>query len=654
MKNKSKFGFFCFSFIFIVLLLAGCARETANSPTSAPQTERDQAYEQTVEKQLESMYPAAVPIFKEATIAMDAGDLEKSKQLFTQLVEMAPDFSVAYRRLGHIAQYQNDLAGSIALYRKALQLEPDAYNQSYLAIDLVLTGDSTNFPEAYQLASAAAKTLPEDGAVILSWLLASASVDNDADLRLADAKLLQLSPSQPIAHYYAGYLAAIDGKWEKSEKELLTAQELGMPQESVQEMLDSGISKYALRARLFRGGVIATGAWLAGLGVLFAVGNVLSAATIKALKTGSTSINLQIKPEENRIRSLYRRLISVLSVYYYISIPFVILLLVIVVGGVLYVFLQIGSIPYQVIGILGVILFGSLFAILRSVISRQKDVPPGRALQRIEAPELWTLVEGVARNLAVRPVDAIYLSTGIAIAVNERGSVLTKMRGKGKRNLILGMGVLPGLTQGQLAAVLAHEYGHFSNRDTAGGNLAYQVQNSLHGMTQRLLQSRAAYFFNPVWLFVNTYMRIFLRVTRGASRLQEVLADRYAAMNYGSTSLIEGLKTLIRQGIAFPLQANYQLKLSQESHQPIVNFYDLPMPEVVSKEVEQQYDEALKRTTTPYDTHPAPGERIQWIEDLHVPYSPMHDNPAPALHLFPNPEELQRELTARINQDLRQ
>jgi hypothetical protein len=69
--------------------------------------------------------------------------------------------------------------------------------------------------------------------------------------------------------------------------------------------------------------------------------------------------------------------------------------------------------------------------------------------------------------------------------------------------------------------------------------------------------------------------------------------------------------------------------------------------------LEKQVEEAMARATSQYDSHPAPKERIALIESLHVPYSPIQDNRLPALRLFPNPEELQRELTAEVMKNIR-
>src|SRR5205823_1728197 len=132
-----------------------------------------------------------------------------------------------------------------------------------------------------------------------------------------------------------------------------------------------------------------------------------------------------------------------------------------------------------------------------------------------EAPQLWALAEEVAARVGTRPIDAIYITPVADIAVTERGSLLKKLRGTGQRCLILGLGALNGMGQDQFKAILAHEYGHFSNRDTAGGNLALQVQRSMYQIAHGLAARGQAHQFNPVWLFLNGFNHLYLRITLG-------------------------------------------------------------------------------------------------------------------------------------------
>jgi Zn-dependent protease with chaperone function/Flp pilus assembly protein TadD len=638
--------------ILFYLLLSGCTSNPVETTPPVSPT-RDPNLERTIEQQLQKIDAASVPIYQEATKNMDEGNYEKSKQLYKQVIAQAPEFSTAYRRLGYIELNLNNLDRAEELTRKALALEPNSYNQSSLALILLQKDTPKDSQEAYDLATLATESLPDDEQALLALMASAGAINNLEVARTANARLLEVDPNNPLVHYFAGLLSATDRKWEKAEAELAYSQKLGMPADAVQQVLGSGIARNAMIARFLRWSSITTILWLLGLGVLFAAGSYLSPATLRALNRTQPVMDFGLAPRERRIRSIYKFLITVLSVFFYISIPFAILLLLVVVGGAFYIFFLIGGIPIQFALILILMLFASLFAVVRSLFWRIKDAPPGRELKRIDAPELWSLVQEVARKLGVKPVETIYVTPWTGIAVYERGSILQKLRGKGRRNLILGMGVMPGLTQGQLTAILAHEYGHFSNRDTAGGDLAHQVYASLYQMAQHLVQGSAAQIFNPVWLFVLGYERIFLRITLGASRLQEILADRYAAIAYGGQNFIEGLRSVIRQGIAFPLQADYEIRRSFDLNRPIYNLYNIPFEERLQGPLEKQIDEAMTRPTSDYDSHPAPKERIGLIEGLHVQDSALQDQPRPALDLFPNAEQLQRDLTAEVMQTVR-
>src|SRR6266508_1372039 len=108
---------FCFIF-------SACAKQPVVTPQ--PQPTRDPNSEKPIELQLEKINPDALPVYKEATKAMDEGNAKKSKQLYEQVIVMAPEFSTAYRRLGYI-ELENNIDRAEELCRKALALEPSAY-----------------------------------------------------------------------------------------------------------------------------------------------------------------------------------------------------------------------------------------------------------------------------------------------------------------------------------------------------------------------------------------------------------------------------------------------------------------------------------------------------------------------------------------------
>src|SRR5262245_22314073 len=119
-------------FVAILIFLAGCANQTSEI-TPTPEPTRDPKAEQPIVQQLQKINSAAVPVYQEATIAMDKGELEKSKKLYEQVTVIAPGFSTAYRRLSYIELDLHNLPQAEEFARKALALEAISYNQSLLA-----------------------------------------------------------------------------------------------------------------------------------------------------------------------------------------------------------------------------------------------------------------------------------------------------------------------------------------------------------------------------------------------------------------------------------------------------------------------------------------------------------------------------------------
>jgi Zn-dependent protease with chaperone function len=292
----------------------------------------------------------------------------------------------------------------------------------------------------------------------------------------------------------------------------------------------------------------------------------------------------------------------------------------------------------------------TLAAVVRSLFVRVKNEDPGHAVTPGEMPALWELARAVAQRLNTRPVDAIFLTPGVEIGVFERGALRAMLRNQGQRYLILGMGALSGLTQGQLRAILAHEYGHFSNRDTAGGNLAQLVQRSLYNIARNLSSSGLATWYNPAWWFVNIYNRIFLRITLGASRLQEILADRFAALAYGKHNLAGGLEQLIRQDLTFAFQVDAEVKQAAEQQRGLHNLYTLP-PVPDASALEKAFAENMNRQSSAYAGHPAPHDRLALIECIKTE-NPPDDDPRPTWDLIEHAAQFQEEATALLGKRL--
>ena len=303
--------------------------------------------------------------------------------------------------------------------------------------------------------------------------------------------------------------------------------------------------------------------------------------------------------------------------YYYLSIPILILSVVGAGGAAVLGILASGYIPIKLLVIIGGGALITIFAILRSIFTQRTDQDPDERLDLAEHSRLREVLDEVAAKVGTRAVDTVFFTPGTDIAVFERGGVTGQLRGNAERCLILGAGVMDGMKLSSFKAILAHEYGHFSNRDTAGGGLALMVRASVGKMASGMAEGGVATRLNPAWLFLEGFFHVFLRVSQGASRLQEVLADRFAAYAYGSEPFVDGLMHSIEQSVRFDAHVSSTISEVIDGKRPLANLYRYQPKEPVSEEdIETAVSEALQQEPTAYDSHPAPADRIAWVRAL--------------------------------------
>jgi hypothetical protein len=197
--------------------------------------------------------------------------------------------------------------------------------------------------------------------------------------------------------------------------------------------------------------------------------------------------------------------------------------------------------------------------------------------------------------------------------------------------------------------VLAHEYGHFVNKDTAGGGFSLAVRRSILQMARALAAGGAAAWYNPAWLFVTRFYNLFLRVSQGASRLQEILADRWAALAYGGKTFAAGLTHVVTRSIHFDKHADATLREVIDGGLPLANLYRYaPAKAVDEQEVAAEVAKAMNAEPSPYDSHPRPADRIAWVGDMTSAVGSDLDDGAPAWALFTDREELEHRLTDQV------
>jgi tetratricopeptide (TPR) repeat protein len=439
---------------------------------------------------------------------------------------------------------------------------------------------------------------------------------NQQQFRDAAQALREKFPDSEFSHFFTGVQHLQDRDFAAAERSLKRARELGMPEESIAEMLRMAIDNQKWVWQWAQITLVLFAVWASGLVALFAIGKYFSRRTLAGLaEIGEAS------PRDRRLRNAYRTLINVAGVYYYLSLPMVVLLALAVPLSLAYAMLLVPYLNLLLVVVVFVLGLGGLITAIsgiRAAFVRVRPFEEGRLVTPAEVPELWQLVHDVAERVGTRPVDEIRLMLGTEVAVVERGSYLQRMRDSGKRVLILGLGALEGLKVDSLKAIVAHEYGHFQNRDTAGGDAALRVYLAMRNFADAIVKRGKISRWDIAIHFLRFYHRLFRRLTFGASRLQEVQADRIAVSCYGASAFREGLTHVIRRVVEFDWGVSKAIRDQVTAPQPELAFFRAALaPELSEREqIETAVAAILKRPTDADDSHPSPGDRFRFAERL--------------------------------------
>jgi hypothetical protein len=630
----------------LLLLILFCSSTPA-------QQGRDMEKEKAIWAELETMAPESLADFKAATEALDAQDFEKAAELYLAVHQRVPEFDAALRRLGGCLVLTGKTEAGFAYMEKAVKIRRSPENLISLAQSLAypgggIEGTRSQKVRAFELVKEANRSpqKPDDSDYLVLQAQLAMELEKIDDFRLTTEQLVAKHPELMSTHFYNAILAAYDERWIKAEEEIKLAQSLGLAPEVAQEFLDSGVHTRARVWQYLYYSLYLVGAWIVGLAALFLIGKLMSRKTLNSLEEANP--NSPASGSELTLRKWYRQLINIAGFYYYISLPVVIFLVLIVAASITYGFIMLGRIPIKLVAVLAIGGLVTIYTMIRSLFIKVESVDPGRSLSYDEAPGLWDLTRTVATNVDTRPVDEIRITPGTDLAVYEKGTWRERSQDKAQRVLILGVGVLNDFKQNGFRAVLAHEYGHFTHRDTAGGDVAIRVSNDMMKFAHAMIVNGQASWWNIAFQFLRVYHFIFRRISHGATRLQEVLADRVAALKYGPLAFEEGLTHVVRKSAEFHHLAVKEIDASVQARRALQNLYELRLDQ--NPDLEKEMDESLNRETSEDDTHPSPTDRFRLTRKI----AGANELPATGMvwDLFKNREGLTNEMTSLIQSEV--
>lgn len=600
---------------------------------------------------LRTINPRMVAVYQRAIDLSDSHQYAEALAAARTVFQAVPSFSPALRRMCYATERLGAARReeAIGYCRDALALERNEAN--YLALGRVLTGEIAGDAELSELQEARqmllqamyeenSGLLPQEALCRLGTMLITQ--DPPAALRLltpCSAALTRRAPRSSRALYFSAINHLAHDNYTQAERIADQWEQTGPPDpllthlRTLVELNRPPVVRWGMMA--FK--VLAP--WALGLCALFALGLVLSKLTLRY--AGKTAHHDKPTLAERVLLKSYRSLIVLASIFYYLSLPIV--LVISVVTGLVGLNLVWGTgdyVPTYMLLVFGSMILGSLATAIQLLGRKKKEHPPGDPVDKRDHPRLAKLLDEIEEKLNTRGPTKIFLTPEVEAAVYEEGTFWQQFRGKSTRCLILGAGLLQVLTLDELRSILAHEYGHYRNKDTAGGHLAMSVRNSMLKTTE-LLAKQGAGKLNPFWWFTVGYYQLFMRISQGASRLQEILADRVAARSYGSATFGKALHTTIEQAQRFTLASEFVVEGVLAGKHGISNLYHQAQDAFVdSTELQKRTEKELNEEPSPYASHPSGAQRIKLVNELQFA-SPKHPDDRPAWDVFRDWEEMQ-------------
>jgi len=265
-------------------------------------------------------------------------------------------------------------------------------------------------------------------------------------------------------------------------------------------------------------------------------------------------------------------------------------------------------------------------------------VPPGPRLDEASYPRLFSLVHNVAARLNQEAPAETFLLNDVNAWVTHRGGVM----GFGSRRVMgIGLPLLLCLSTRESAAVVAHEFGHYSAGDVRLGPWVYRTRAAIGGTLAGVSRTFLEQPFQ--W-----YARHFLKLTHGVSRQQELLADRVAAQVVGRMPMANALRRVAGLSAAYGAYLNGEvLPVMQAWFLPPVasGFEQFLASDYVVAAARQAVETTEQEVPThEFDTHPSLRERLATLEFVEAAGPPTRTADERASTLIDDPDGQARTL----------
>lgn len=261
------------------------------------------------------------------------------------------------------------------------------------------------------------------------------------------------------------------------------------------------------------------------------------------------------------------------------------------------------AIPIIVLGMAGTVVLRAVWI---------KFVPPeGHHLQPGEAPELRAEVERVRTAVGAKPLHGIVINAEFNAAAAYVPDGLALWRHK--HYLILGLPLLQALDRRELAAVIAHEFGHFHGRHERFTGWIYRLRSSWNRLMEGMAQGGMGGGGILLWLFFRWYAPYFDTYSYVLARRHEFAADAVGAQVAGADAMASAL---VRTELASDwLHGEFWPEVERTAR--VQSYPPMEVQERLAERLERNLPQharvparLLSRESGPDDTHPTLEKRL--------------------------------------------
>lgn len=292
-----------------------------------------------------------------------------------------------------------------------------------------------------------------------------------------------------------------------------------------------------------------------------------------------------------------------------------------------------------------------------------------------EHPRLFEMINEIATQLDTPLPLKVYLTPEVNAFVfydSSFWSMFLPIR----KNLAIGAGLVNGVNITELRAIVAHEFGHFSQSSMKTGSYVYYVNQIIFHQLEpdpkfetyirgfASIHSVFGFFMEIGFFIIQTIQRVLGELYQwvnkkymSLSRAMEFQADEIAAQLIGKEALTQALLKLDFVSIAYEntlkffdlenITSNIYPCMTLASHE-MAKDHQIEVAQglpVVSKHIYSVLNRSFLVVNDQWASHPSILDRVKKLERLNAPT--LWDM-QPAWELFSNPADVQAKLTSQI------